>query len=262
MFGAFILFLISVLILSFVFQSMGIKEETANGLSLILFIFGCVFTYFKIKKHTEQKIYNAVNEHYDTLCTKRDQATYYDDYGNEKSEGFAKELIYFVENVVYPDKQMKMEEKLRLAQMVADMMDKVQKERPKMDDEEEFTWQELEQCFVNPYEFEGNCKKILEKAGWTARTTPKSGDQGVDVIAQKDGKLIVVQCKLYNQPVGNKAVQEIVAGKTYYHADYAVVVSNNTFTKSAKQLAKSCDVTLLNVKKLKEIDQFLPNFST
>lgn len=257
MFLALISFLICWAILSVFLQSLGMQEEPAGALSVVLIISVGLFVFFKIKKDINQKIYDAVNEHYDTLCTKRDQTIYYDDYGNEKAEGFAKELLYFVENVVYPDKKMEMEEKLKLAQIVADMMDKVQKERPKIDEEEELDWQELEECHINPYEFECNCKKILEKAGWTARTTPKSGDQGVDVIAQKQDKLIVVQCKLYNQPVGNKAVQEIVAGRTYYHADYAAVVSNNTFTKSARQLAKSCDVILLNVKKLKDIEKYI-----
>lgn len=259
MFWLLLSFLICWVSLSAFLKSFGLQEEPAQFLSGVFLVLIILFTYYTIKKDTDKKIYDAVNEHYDTLCTKRDQSTYYDDYGNEKCEGFGKELIYFVENVIYPNKELEEKEKIKLAQKVADMMDIVQKERPQMNDKEEEDWQELEQCFLNPYEFEGNCKKILEKAGWTARTTPKSGDQGVDVVAQKDGKLIVVQCKLYNQPVGNKAVQEIVAGKTYYHADYAVVVTNSTFTKSARQLAKSCEVFLLNINRLKNIDDILQN---
>ena len=109
----------------------------------------------------------------------------------------------------------------------------------------------------NPYNFEKKCAQILNESGWEARATPKSLDQGVDVIAAKNGKVVVIQCKLYSKPVGNKAVQEIVAGKNYYRADYAAVVSNNTYTASARKLAKNCEVFLLFYEDLKNLDEKL-----
>lgn len=51
---------------------------------------------------------------------------------------------------------------------------------------------------------------------------------------------------MYSNPVGNKAVQEIYTAKQHYGANNAIVVTNNTFTKSAKQLAKSTKVDLLH----------------
>ncbi len=62
-------------------------------------------------------------------------------------------------------------------------------------------------------EYEEHCAEILRTAGWETRSTPKSGDQGVDIIAERDGIRIAIQCKNYKQPVGNKAVQEVLAGK-------------------------------------------------
>lgn len=238
-------------------ESTGVNKDIAVGLGFLCVIVPCVVIYVQRRLSIKSKIYKCVSEHYDTLCAKRDHSTYYDDYGNEITTGFAQELIYFVENVVFPGKELEMKQKMDYAQIVANMMDRVQKERPPEPDDIEETFNFLEEASPDPYEFEGNCKKILEKVGWTARTTPKSGDQGVDVIAKKDDVLIVVQCKFYTQPVGNKAVQEVVAGKTYYKAKYAVVVTNNTYTKSARQLAKSCGVVLLNVKQLKDIDKYL-----
>lgn len=239
-------------------ETRGFNQDTAFGISFTLVGLFLWWAYYLYKKDLKDRIYNAVNEHYDTLCIKREHSIYYDDYGNEICDGFAKELIYFVENVIFPNKYIDMDKKFKYAQMVGDMMNKVQAERPRSElseSEEELIM--FAENSPDPYEFEGNCKKILEKAGWSARTTPKSGDQGVDVIAKKDDILIVVQCKFYTQPVGNKAVQEILAGKTYYKADYAVVVTNNTYTKSAKQLAKTCGVVLLNIKQLKNVDEFL-----
>jgi HJR/Mrr/RecB family endonuclease len=68
---------------------------------------------------------------------------------------------------------------------------------------------------------------------------------------------IAIQCKHYSQPVGNKAVQEVYSGKDFYNTDIAVVVTNNEFTKSAKELASSLDVLLIHHSELKEFDRCL-----
>jgi hypothetical protein len=51
----------------------------------------------------------------------------------------------------------------------------------------------------------------------------------------RDGKRIVVQCKFYSKPVGNKAVQEAAAARLHEHADKAIVVSNAAYTKAARR---------------------------
>jgi restriction system protein len=82
--------------------------------------------------------------------------------------------------------------------------------------------------------------------------TKGSGDQGADVIAEKGGIRVVVQCKWYSQPVGNAAVQEAYAAKAHERTDYAFVVTNNAYTKSAKQLAASTGVGLLHANDLRD----------
>ena len=89
-------------------------------------------------------------------------------------------------------------------------------------------------------------KMILERSGYSVKTTPKTGDQGVDLIVDNDGKRTAIQCKFYSKPVGNKAVQEVAAGSKYYKCDEAVVISNQSYTSSARQLAKNLGVVLLN----------------
>ena len=78
-----------------------------------------------------------------------------------------------------------------------------------------------------------------------------------DVIIEKYGYKFVVQCKLYNQPVGNKAVQEVTSAQSYYEAVGAVVVTNNEYTKSARQLAESQNVWLLHDSQLAEWDSLM-----
>ena len=93
--------------------------------------------------------------------------------------------------------------------------------------------------------FENWVATNLKKFGWDAEATKGSGDQGLDVIAKKNGKRVGVQCKLYSSNVGNKAVQEIISAKEFFNLDAAVVITNAGYTKSARDLARKCNVHLL-----------------
>ena len=99
---------------------------------------------------------------------------------------------------------------------------------------------------MSGYEFENFVGDIFRQKGYEIIITKKSGDQGVDVLAKRDGLTIAVQTKCYNQPVGNKAVQEVVAGMKYYNAQKGIVVTNSNFTLSAKELAKANGIILWN----------------
>jgi restriction system protein len=98
----------------------------------------------------------------------------------------------------------------------------------------------------NGHEFELWVTEALRKFGWKASATPQSGDQGIDVIAERNGRKLGIQCKLYSGNVGNKAVQEAYAGKIYYALDDAAVLTNSKFTPAAKSLAASTGIHLLS----------------
>lgn len=93
--------------------------------------------------------------------------------------------------------------------------------------------------------FENHCIAILESRGWFCGSTPKSGDQGADIVASRGPIRFVIQCKDHKGSVGNDSVQQINAAKTYYQAQVAAVVTNSKYTKSAQHLAESTGVLLL-----------------
>ena len=107
---------------------------------------------------------------------------------------------------------------------------------------------------LTPRQFEQHCADTLAARGWTVSVGRGSGDQGVDVLARKGGRKVVLQCKLYNRPVGNKAVQEALAGRGYAGADGAAVVSNAAYTAAAHALAARVGVLLLHVSDLPRAD--------
>ena len=99
--------------------------------------------------------------------------------------------------------------------------------------------------YMDGYEFETFCSDILVKLGYTNVTvTQSSADQGIDVLAEKDGVRFAIQCKHYSGTVGNKAVQEAYAGCKFYDCHVPVVMTNSHFTDSAKQLAEKNNVLL------------------
>src|SRR6185437_8720437 len=54
---------------------------------------------------------------------------------------------------------------------------------------------------MTPLEYEQFCARALRRGGWNATVTRSTGDQGADVVAEKNGVRVVLQCKLYTQPV-------------------------------------------------------------
>lgn len=93
--------------------------------------------------------------------------------------------------------------------------------------------------------YEEYCCKYLKGQGFhNIQLTQASNDQGIDIIAYKNHKKYGFQCKYYEKPVGNSAVQEAYAGAAYYNCDKACVITNNTFTRSAIQLADETNVIL------------------
>lgn len=103
------------------------------------------------------------------------------------------------------------------------------------------------------HKFEHFLRNLFEKMGYTVGNTKLSGDQGADLIVSKAGEKIVVQAKKHANKVTNRAIQEIVAAIKHYNADKGMVVTNNFFTRSAIELAKSNNIELIDRDKLKDL---------
>lgn len=101
------------------------------------------------------------------------------------------------------------------------------------------------------HEFEYFCAELLKKNSYeNVSVTQGSGDQGIDIIAYKDGIKYGIQCKCYSSDIGNKAVQEVYAGKAFYNCHVGIVLTNRDFTRSAVELARNNGVILWNRTKL------------
>ena len=102
-------------------------------------------------------------------------------------------------------------------------------------------------------DYESRCHDILRRCGWAVSMTPITGDQGADLIADADGRRLVLQCKCHAKPVGNKAVQEAYGALNLHGGHQAVVVSSSGFTRSAEALARANGVLLLHHDQLPDL---------
>lgn len=106
------------------------------------------------------------------------------------------------------------------------------------------------------HDFEYYCADLLRNDGfYNVEVTQGSGDQGIDILAEKAGIRYGIQCKCYSNNIGNKAVQEAFAGKTFYHCHVAAVLTNRYFTRSAKELAEKDQVLLWDRNELERLVQ-------
>lgn len=97
------------------------------------------------------------------------------------------------------------------------------------------------------------CEILVANGFDIAENTPASGDYGVDILAQKDGMSYAIQCKRYLEPVGLEAVQQVYAGRAYYECHVAVVLTNQTFTVPAQNLADKLGVVLWDRETLRNL---------
>jgi restriction system protein len=105
--------------------------------------------------------------------------------------------------------------------------------------------------------YELHCADILKKHGWTTKLTKGSGDQGVDILAQKNDVIVALQCKKYAKPVGNKAVQEAFTGMQYSRANFSAVVTNAGYTKAAQDAARNTGTFLLRDMDLPQLEALI-----
>lgn len=200
------------------------------------------------KRELRKQIRQIVSSHLPALLRRKRQLDRTDQYGIRDDKKWMKEINHFCDNIVSPEiglvppevaRGMKSQpRRFELDVMVAEIVDDAAAEqRP------EFTQQF--NATMSPTDYEHFCADRLKLSGWNPTVTQASGDQGADIVATRGGKTIVVQCKHYSKPVGNKAVQEVAAEMRHYNGDSGVVIATNGFTKSAEQLAASNGIMLL-----------------
>ncbi|MBS1955159.1 MAG: restriction endonuclease [Cyanobacteria bacterium SZAS-4] len=102
-------------------------------------------------------------------------------------------------------------------------------------------------------EFEYHLAEYFAERGYRIEITPTTGDYGADLVLRSRTECIVVQAKRWNSKIGLSAVQEISTARHFYGAKSALLITNSSLTRSAKELARRANVTVWERNKLFEM---------
>ena len=109
---------------------------------------------------------------------------------------------------------------------------------------------------IDPYEFEEFIADLWDLQGWRTKVTPASNDGGIDVIASKGlirKQTWAFQVKRHGpgSKVGTPAVQQYSSLPHQHRTiDRVAIISSNTFTDGAREIAAKLDVTLIDGEEL------------
>lgn len=198
--------------------------------------FGAPFLDDIICENLQRNPPSAIAEHIKTLARKRGQLVYTDEYGQDVLDRWHKERGRFIENILRPQ----LTDLQRRAKYREVFSAEIERQISRFAGSAEPFKRDMA-----PIQYEHYCAAIMRRVGWNAAVTKASGDQGADVIAEANGLRIVLQCKLINGSTGNKAVQEVSAARLHYGCDYAAVVTHIGYTQSARRLAATNGISLL-----------------
>lgn len=209
-----------------------------GGLFLLLLLWGHLRQL--VQRRIIRRFEAIVDEHLVVLVRKRRLLIRVDDYGVVDRSRWEKEIDYFFSKVVAQHMAS-----ADLAHIESDLPAFRRLLEQRVEGRQvEIGTQARFDGVRNGREFELFCAEELRKGDWHVTVQRGSRDQGADLLARRGADQLVVQCKLLNRPVGNYAVQEVVAARAHHSCNQAMVVSNQGFTASAVELAATNDVQL------------------
>ena len=101
--------------------------------------------------------------------------------------------------------------------------------------------------------FEESLADLYRKMGYSVRQTKGSGDEGIDLILEKEGIKIVVQCKGHAKPIGVGVVRDLYGAMMHFGAPTAVLACPAGFTEGVMQFVRGKPIKLVSAKELIEM---------
>jgi restriction system protein len=92
---------------------------------------------------------------------------------------------------------------------------------------------------MDPREFELLACDLFARMGYKVEQTPYTGDGGVDGYLRRDDELIVMQCKRYQDTVGEPVLRELLGTMVVKRATHGWLVTTGTVSRQGRTLARS-----------------------
>lgn len=214
------------------------RPETLIGTIILLFIAKHFYKKARVN-HVRQDCLGEIQNHIQTLCTKRNHAFIPNEYGFSDPTKWDKEVKKFINQVLYQSvSNLEILNVDDIYELINDAIDEYEINNVNdVDSINDMTGQEYEIL----------CKNELIRFGWKADLTKASGDFGADIVARYQGTCAVIQCKRYSKTIPSSAVSAVLGSiKMYPSANCGVVVSNAPFSPAAYKLAHKNNILLIH----------------
>lgn len=99
-------------------------------------------------------------------------------------------------------------------------------------------------------QFENEMGSLFRTMGYEVKSTPLTGDGGVDLILRKDRRKIVVQCKAHNSKVSIDVARQLVASMQDFQADEAIIACFDGVTQPVKDYISKRSIRVLDVQNI------------
>lgn len=110
---------------------------------------------------------------------------------------------------------------------------------------------------LSGHEFEDEVAALYRRQGYNAKVSKQGGDGGVDIVLEKNGERIAVQCKAHKNPVSPAVIRDLYGTMISKNYHKGLLVSLNGFTSGTKSFAAGKPIQLIELKDLiKMTDSF------
>ncbi|WP_217558082.1 restriction endonuclease [Paenibacillus sp. GbtcB18] len=108
---------------------------------------------------------------------------------------------------------------------------------------------------LTPREFEQAIANLYKKLGYDVQLTPYVNDGGKDIIAWKNGKKYLIECKKYgpDKKIGRPLLQKLFAAMTEEKAYKGIFVATCYFTDSAYEYGKKYNISCISFSTLSKM---------
>lgn len=97
------------------------------------------------------------------------------------------------------------------------------------------------------HQFEGAVANLFRNIGFTAEVSKRGGDGGIDIVLQKAGRKIAVQCKRYKSNVGPHTIRDLWGTMHNLGYDEGCIVTTTGFTKGVTSFAHDKNIFLIDL---------------
>jgi formylglycine-generating enzyme required for sulfatase activity len=102
---------------------------------------------------------------------------------------------------------------------------------------------------LSPQEFELIILEAFSRQGFKTTHTSFSGDEGVDGFIEKGNTKIAIQCKKYNDSIGQPAIRDFYGAMMHFNCDEGIFVTTSDYSDPAKDFVKNKKIQLFNRQK-------------